>query len=67
MKTFPSLDELREYRDSGLYTMAALTTELYADVRTPFCAHAAPTASSLNPRRIKSAGGDLVSWDSIPE
>lgn len=35
MKTFPSLDELREYRDSGLYTMAALTTELYADVRTP--------------------------------
>ena len=35
MKTFPSLDVLREYRDSGLYTMAALTTELYADVRTP--------------------------------
>ncbi len=35
MKTFPSLDVLREYRDSGLYTMAALTTELYADIRTP--------------------------------
>ena len=35
MKTFPSLDLLREYRDSGLYTMAALTTELYADIRTP--------------------------------
>lgn len=35
MKTFPSLETLKEYRGSGQYTMAALTTELYADLRTP--------------------------------
>ena len=35
MKTFPSLETLKDYRDSGQYTMAALATELYADLRTP--------------------------------
>lgn len=35
MKTFPSLETLKEYRDGGQYTTAALTTELYADLRTP--------------------------------
>ena len=32
MKTFPSLETLKEYRDSGQYRMAALATELYADL-----------------------------------